>query len=101
MPLLNEAFASILLFVVGLIFGVGISFQTIRDHERRLSKLEGPLADSGTVLVLKAELDNLKGKLGAIELELSKLRDSTEEHYRTLENLVTQIVKNSERALGK
>jgi hypothetical protein len=101
----SDAIVAILIFVVGLIFGIGITYQRIGDLERRLKALEDwikiPPGESSAVLVLRNELENLKGKLSAIENELSKLRDSTEEHYRTLENLVTQIVKNSERIVNR
>lgn len=107
----QDALVSIILFLVGVIFGVGIIYQKISDHTRRLKFLEDqiakPVVESTAVILLTSELSHLKSDFARIETSFAELNSTIKDHYRNIEILFRTTpgfhlpLRERERETGK
>jgi hypothetical protein len=90
----QDALISIILFLVGVIFGVGIIYQKISEHGRRIISLEvsrdKPVSETTAVVLLTSELAHLKIDVSKIEGRFDELKSLLDAHYRNI-----QIMLNS------
>ena len=92
--------ASIVIFFVGIIFGIGISFQKIADHERRIRSLEQrPLPDT-QIAVLQANHQNMEEKLDRIITAFESIQESIDAHFEALVKALNAGEKKSGRGIG-